>query len=76
VWVSANYVLVTEVFLWDCQSRQARQHHSEYSPLVTFHPPKGKLSTRFHPLLPPPSDDEADETGAASERDVGTTYKH
>jgi hypothetical protein len=58
---------ITEVYLRDFQSRQARQHHSEYSPLVTFRPPKGKPPTRFHSLMPRTSDDEADETGTANE---------
>jgi site-specific recombinase XerD len=69
-------VQITEVYLRDFQSRQARQHHSEYSPLVTFRLPKGKPSIRFHSLLPPASDDEADETGAANEGDAGTTDAH
>lgn len=69
-------VQITEVYLRDFQSRQARQHHSEYSPLVTFHPPKGKPSTRFRSLLPPPSDTEADETGTTNEEYLGTTDAH
>jgi site-specific recombinase XerD len=69
-------VQITEVYLRDFQSRQARQHHSEYSPLVTFRLPKGKPSTRFHSLLPPSSDDEAGETGAANEGNADTTDAH
>ena len=60
-------VQITEVYLRDFQSRQARQHHSEYSPLVTFRPPKGKPSPRFQSLLLSASDDEADEPGVANE---------
>jgi transposase len=66
-------VQITEVYLRDFQSRQARQHHSAYSPLATFRPPKGKPSTRFHSFLPPASDDE---TGAANEESNGTTDAH
>jgi integrase/recombinase XerD len=35
-------VQVTEVYLREFQSRQARQHHNEFSPLANFHPPRGK----------------------------------
>jgi integrase len=54
-------VQITEVYLRDFQSRPARQHHAEHSPLATFRPPKGKPSTRFHSLLPPASDDETND---------------
>jgi hypothetical protein len=66
----------TEVNLRDFQSCQARQHHSEYSPLATFRPPKGKPPTRFYSLLPPASDDDADEAGAANEESTDTTDVH
>ena len=69
-------VQITEVYLRDFQSRQARQHHNEYSPLVSFRPPKGKASTRFHSLLPPASNDEADDTRAANEENTGTADAH
>ncbi|HET8907706.1 MAG TPA: tyrosine-type recombinase/integrase [Ktedonobacterales bacterium] len=68
-------VQTTEVYLRDFQSRQARQHHTEYSPLATFRPPKGKpqTSTRFHSLLPPASDHATGETDEGNE---GTANAH
>jgi site-specific recombinase XerD len=51
-------VQITEVYLRDFQARQARQHHTEFSPLATFQPPKGRPSKRFHSLVPPASDEE------------------
>jgi len=35
-------VQVTEVYLRDFESRQARQRHNEFSPLADFQPPRGK----------------------------------
>jgi site-specific recombinase XerD len=64
-------VQITEVYLRDFQSRQARQHHTEYSPLATFRPPKGKQSTRFRSLLPSASDGETGETGETGDPDEG-----
>ncbi len=39
-------VQVTEVYLRDFESRQARQHHNQYSPLADFQPPRGKRSKK------------------------------
>src|SRR5262249_40388305 len=40
-------VQVTEVYLREFQSRQARQHHNEYSPLADLHLPRGKRRTQL-----------------------------
>jgi hypothetical protein len=69
-------VQITEVYLRDFQSRQARQHHTEFSPLATFRPPKGKSSTRFHSLLPPASDEVTGDTSEPDEGNAGTADAH
>ena len=69
-------VQITEVYLRDFQSRQARQHHTEYSPLAVFRPPKGYQSKRFHSLLPPASNEVTGDTSEPDEGNAGTADAH
>jgi site-specific recombinase XerD len=52
-------VQVTEVYLREFQSRQARQHHNEFSPLADFQPPRGKRRQHDTPANERPGDDTA-----------------
>jgi integrase/recombinase XerD len=56
-------VQVTEVYLREFQSRQARAHHNEFSPLADFQPPRGKR--KLH-SLPTKHDGALDITADAS----------
>lgn len=54
-------VQVTEVYLREFRSRQARLHHNEFSPLADFQPPRGKrklhsLPTKHDGVLDIPAD--------------------
>ena len=42
-------VQVTEVYLREFKSRQARAHHNEFSLLAGFQPPRGKRRKRLPP---------------------------
>lgn len=74
--LSHTNVQITEVYLHDFELRQARQRHTDHSPLATFRPPKGKPPTRFHSLLPQASDEETGETGKPDEGSTGTADAH
>jgi site-specific recombinase XerD len=60
-------VQVTEVYLREFQSRQARVHHNEFSPLADFQPPRGKRRQHHPSTHRDPRRDDTPDTSA----DVG-----